>query len=90
MSYEITLRIRDGSAAEHNIEALAQAEQMSREDAALKLLDSLPAALARRSKATPAARRIIGAFKQDAALMDETLQLAMADRQRRNAAPPQG
>ncbi len=87
MSFEITLRIQEGSAAEHNIEAIAEEEHVSREEAALKLLDGAP--MARRSKASPAARRIIGAFKEDAALMDEVLEIAMEDRRRRNATPPQ-
>lgn len=76
MSYELTLQIQDNSVQERNIEDIAEAEHVSREEAALKLL-------ARPPKANTA-RSIVGAFKQDAALMDEVLELAMQDRQRRS------
>ena len=84
MSYELTLSIQEESAAGRNIEAIAATEHISREEAALKLLE---APVTRRA-ASPAARRIIGAFREDAALMDEVLDLAMAERQRRHTAPP--
>lgn len=82
MSYEITLSIQEDSPQGRNIEAVAETEHLSREEAALKLL-SVPTT----SQASPAARRILGAFKQEADVMDEALELAMSDRQRRNAAP---
>ena len=84
MSYQLTLSIRDNSVAERNIEAIVETEHISREEAAIKLLETP----VKRSAASPAARRIIGAFREDAALMDEVIELAMEDRQRRNAAPP--
>lgn len=83
MSYEITLSIQEDSPQGRNIEAIAEIEHVSREEAALKLL-SMPTT----SKASPATRRILGAFKQEAKVIDEALELAMNDRQRRNAIPP--
>ena len=38
MSYELTLHIHENSPQEHNIESLAVAERISREEAALRLL----------------------------------------------------
>lgn len=86
MSYQITLSIHEDSPQGLNIEALAEAEHVSREEAALRLLAAPKPA----TKASSAARRILGAFKapEDAALMDEALEIAMADRERRNSIRP--
>ena len=51
MSLELTITIPDNSPQEYNINAVAEAEHISREEAVLRLLD-VPR---RTSKATPAA-----------------------------------
>lgn len=56
MSYEITLSIRENSPQEYNIEALAEAEHVSREAAALKILASAPASPLARALALIEAR----------------------------------
>ena len=86
MSYEITLNIPDGSTAEHHIESLAETEHISREEAALKLIEAAP--LPRQTKASPEAPAIIGAGREDADLIDEVMELVMSERLRRNAEPP--
>ena len=87
MSYELTLVIREDSPEGRNIETLAQAEQVSQEDAARKLLAGVPRTSP--SPASPTARRILGAFRApaDASRMDEAVALAMQERERRNALP---
>jgi hypothetical protein len=87
MTYELTLVIHEDSPEGRNIETLAEAERISREEAARKLLAGVPHAAL--SPASPAARRILGAFSapEDAALMDEAVALAMQERERRNALP---
>ncbi len=84
----LTLRIEENTPEAHRIEALAEAEHIEPEAAALKLLNSSP--LARKSKATPGAQRIIGLFSspEDSALMDEVMELVMNERERQNAEPP--
>lgn len=49
-----------------------------------------PVADQSQSKASLAAYRIVGAFSapEDAALMDEVMELVMQERERRNATPP--
>jgi hypothetical protein len=86
MSYELTLHIPDNSPQEHNIEAIAEAEHITREEAALRLL-AVPKAA---HKATPEALRIVGLLSapEDAALMDEVMELVTQERERRNAEPP--
>jgi hypothetical protein len=88
VSYQITLDIDENSPQARNIERLAETEKVSREEAALKLLANHPNG--RSYKASPAARRILGAFSspEDAAIMDEAVALAMEERVRRNAQPP--
>ena len=85
MTYELTLNITENSDIDRNIESMAGVEQISREEAALRLLAKLP-----RSKATPEALAIMGAFSspEDSALMDEVMELVMSERMRRNAEPP--
>jgi hypothetical protein len=87
MTY-LTLNIEANTPEAHSIEALAAAEHIDPKAAALKLMKSSP--LARKSKATPAAQRIIGLFSspEDAALMDEVMELVMSERERQNAEPP--
>ena len=87
MTY-LTLNIEANTPEAHSIEALAAAEHIEPEMAALKLLNSSP--LARKPKATPAAQRIIGLFSspEDSALMDEVTALAMSERERQSAEPP--
>lgn len=70
MSYEIILSIREDSPQGRNIEMLAEAEHVSREEAALKLLAAptplspLARALAmveqRDARTGPAMRRVLG------------------------------
>ena len=69
---EITLKIADDSALGRNIERISEAEQLSREEAALRLLEEKPA----KTGASAEARKIIGAFSspEDVALMDEAMQ----------------
>ena len=86
MSYQITLNIAEDSEAGRLIESVAARERLSREEAALQLIEG-----ARQPRAAhPDAYKIIGAFSspEDVALMDETLELIMEERQRRNGAPP--
>ena len=98
---EITLNIAEDSAAARNIENVVAREQLSREQAALRLiengdahsdaeapLNSLSADKPR--GAHPDAYKIIGAFSspEDAKLMDEVMELVMAERERRNSVPP--
>lgn len=87
MTY-LTLNIEANTPEAHSIEALAAREHIAPEDAAVKLLNSSP--LARTSKATPAARRILGVFSspEDAALMDEVIDIIHADRERQKAESP--
>lgn len=82
MTYELTLSIREDSPQGQNIAALSETQQLTREEAALRIL-AMPKP---NTKANAAARRILGAFNtpEDAALIDDALNIAMADRQRRN------
>ena len=57
MSYTL---ITDGNTVSHQIKALAETEHISREAAALKLIEA--AATSGPSAASPEARRILGAF----------------------------
>ena len=84
MSYELTIRIPDNSPQEHNIEVVAEEEHISREEAVLRLL-AMPK---KASRATPEALQILGAFQDDAELMDEVMELVMSERERRNSTPP--
>jgi hypothetical protein len=86
MSYELTLQIVDDSPQEQNIEAVVAAERISREAAAMRLLGEA----ARPARANGAARRILGAFEspEDAAVMDHAVQIALAERERRNSSDP--
>lgn len=81
MTYELTLNINEDSVAGRNIETLAANQRLSREAAALQLIEEMPG----KGAASPAARRILGAFKEDAALVDEALEIALEDRGRRNS-----
>lgn len=87
MTY-LTLSIEENTPQARSIEAFAEAEHVSPEEAALKLLAALP--VPRKSKATPEAMQIFGAFNspEDVALMDDVMELVMEQRQRRNAEPP--
>lgn len=87
MTY-LTLRIEENTPEAQRIEALAEAEHIAPEAAALRLLNSAP--LAPQSKATPEALAILGAFSspEDVALMDEVMDLIHSDRERQNAEPP--
>ena len=86
MTYELTLSIAESSPQGQNIESYAASERISREEAALRLL----ATTKRPSRATPAARRILGAFSapEDAALMDEVIEIIHHDRERQKAEMP--
>jgi hypothetical protein len=87
MTY-LTLSIEENTPAAYAIEAIAEAEHVSPQEAALKLLASLP--VARKSKATPEALAILGAFSspEDVALMDDVMELVMSERERQSAEPP--
>ena len=82
---EIILKIADDSAAARNIERMSEAQQLSREEAALRLLEKDEV----HQGASPAARRIIGIFSspEDRAIMDEAMELIMEDRKKLNDAP---
>ena len=84
MTYQLTLSIREDSPQGQNIEVLSETEQLTREEAALRIL-AMPKLI---SGANAGARRILGAFNApaEAALMDDALDIAMTDRQRRNSA----
>lgn len=82
MSYELTLNIEEGSAAEHRIEELAQSEHISREDAALKLISAPPRP---NTAASPAAMAILGAGREDAELIDKIMELIQSDKESQNA-----
>lgn len=88
MSYQITLNIAEDSEAGRLIEDVVAREQLSHEEAALKLILGTD----RPRQATPAARRIIGIFNapEDAKIMDEAMELIMEERERRNSTPPHG
>ena len=79
MSYQIILEIDENSPEGQNIEKLAEAKQVSRKEAALKLL----AGLSEKSvpKVGAEALRILGAFHAPiaAAMMDEALELAIRE-----------
>ena len=79
MTYQLVLNIQEDSPEGKNIESLATSQHVSREEAALKLL----AAIA--PSANAPARRLFGALREDAGVVDEALELAMEDRRRRNA-----
>ena len=85
---DLILSIEKNTLEARNIAALAEAEHISPEEAALKLLASWPQA--RPPKTTPKACRIIGLFSapEEAALMDDVMELVMSERQHRNAEPP--
>ena len=86
---ELTLKIADDSRAARNIERERELRQLSREEAALCLLEEAEISTETAPKGVnPDAWRIVGAFKEDAALMDETLEIIMEDRRRRNLAVP--
>ena len=86
---EITLKIADDSPLARNIERVSETQQLSREEAALRLLEESEISTKIVPQGVnPDAWRIVGAFKEDAALMDETLEIIMEERQRRNAAVP--
>ncbi len=84
MSLELTISIPDNSPQEYNINSLAEAEHISREEAVLRLL----ATPKRTSQTAPDAFSIIGAGRDDAELIDEIMELVMSDRQKHNAEPP--
>lgn len=81
MTYELTLNINEDSIAGRNIETLAANGRLSREAAALQLIEEMPG----KGAASPSARRILGAFREDAALVDEALEIALEERGRRNS-----
>lgn len=87
MSY-LTLNIEENTPQARSIEAFAEAQHVSPTEAALKLLAALP--VTRKSKATPAARRILGAFSspEDAALMDDVIEIIHTERERQKAELP--
>ena len=86
MSLELTITIPDNSPQELSINALAEAEHITREEAVLRLLDTSK----KPNKATPEALAILGAFSspEDVALMDDVMDLIHNDRERQNAEPP--
>ena len=86
MSLELTITIPDNSPQEYNINAVAEAEHISREEAVLRLLD-VPR---RTSKATPEALAILGAFSspEDVALMDEVMEIVHRERDRQAVEGP--
>ena len=88
MTYQLTLSISENSPQDQNIESIAHSEQISREEAALRLLAA--AGLSKPSKATPEAMSFIGAAREDAELMDEVVDLIMSDRRQHNAEAPRG
>lgn len=86
MSYQITLNIVENSEEGRLIENVAAREQLSLEEAALKLIKSAE----KPRGASPEAYKIIGAFSspEDVVIMDEAMELIMEERERRNSAPP--
>ena len=84
MSLELTITIPDNSPLEHSVLATAKAEHISHEEALLRLASE------KTSRATPAARRIIGLFSspEDAALMDEVMEIVHQERNRQSAEGP--
>lgn len=84
MSYELTLNIAEDSPEGQNIQSLVEAQHISREEAARKLLSSAE----KPSKASAEALSFLGAGREDAALIDEVAELVMRDRERHNAEPP--
>ena len=88
MIYQLTLSISENSPQDQNIESVARSEQISREEAALRLLAA--AGLSKPSNASPEARRILGAFSapEEAALMDEVMEIVNQDRERQKAELP--
>jgi hypothetical protein len=88
MTYQLTLNISEGSRAALNIDAVAEAEHISKEAAAVRLLESV--ASPRPTMASPAALRILGGFSspEDSAILEDAVEIAMEDRRRRNQAAP--
>ena len=84
MTYQLTLQITEDSPQAHNIDAVAEARHITREEAALRMLAEPP----KPSKASPEALAIIGAFRDDAELMDEVMELIMSERERSKSEVP--
>jgi hypothetical protein len=84
VSYELTLDIAEGSPEDRNIETLAGAERITREDAARRILSS--STRPRTAASASQSRRILGSFHapDEAALLDEALDIALLERTRRN------
>lgn len=90
MSYQITLDIAEDSEANRLIESVAATQQLSREEAALQLIEGAQKPIVSNRVANPDAYKIIGAFSspEDVVLMDEVMEIIMEERKRRNSAPP--
>ena len=86
MSYRITLDIAEDSEANRLIESVAATQQLSREEAALQLIEGAE----KPRVVNPDAYKIIGMFSspEDRIIVDEAMELIMEERRRRNSAPP--
>ena len=87
---ELTLKIADDSVAARNVEQEKELRQLSREEAAVRLLEEAEVSSGTAPKsAHPDAYKIIGAFSspEDVKLMDEVMELIMEDRRRLNDGP---
>ncbi|HSI73082.1 MAG TPA: hypothetical protein VK934_07875 [Fimbriimonas sp.] len=75
MSYDLKITIEEGSAEARNLEETMHTQHVSLEEAARRLL----------AGAAPGRRKIIGAFADEPELVDGAFEIAMQERERRNA-----
>jgi hypothetical protein len=84
MSYELTLEIAEESCEGRNIDAIAEQQRLTREEAALRLLQR--PTQSRIGGTTRKGTRIIGSFSapEESALLDDAMDVVFEERERRN------
>jgi hypothetical protein len=85
MSYELTLEIAEESPEGRNIAAIAEDERVTREEAALRILQR--PGRSRNGSMPRKGSRIIGSFStpEESALIDDAMALVFEERERRNS-----
>jgi hypothetical protein len=86
MSYELTISIEEDSLEALNIERLVEAEHLTREEAARRLLTM--ASPLRRVPTRTEALAFLGGGREDAELLDEVKEIIVNERRRGNNSSP--
>lgn len=83
MAMQLTLSIEEHSAARIMIENIAATHGLSHEQAALRIIEK-----SAQDSPMQNTHSLLGAFRHESDLVDESLEIASEERARRNAQPP--